>query len=921
MSPLIVRPEDRLQSVLTQMAQDANLPDVSSSPHKSYFGTNRRSDTALVMAEQRLQGIFTTSDIIRVSAMGLDFAQTTIADVMTSPVWTINESELEELTEVLKRFKRYQIYSAPVVNREGKVLGVTSVTQVEQAIQQQSLLKATSVRPAMLNTAVTATPDDSGVHIAQLMRDRQVDYVVIVQAWDEMNESKPRGIITARDIVQFQTLGLRLNEMRAETLMSQPLMCLQLNDSLWQARHAMQRLHVKRLVVVDERGQLQGTLTENRVLSILGEPTLHKSVDLLKHQISQLWMDRIHLLQRNNKQLTHQVRESNSTLRASREQFRVTFEQAAVGMAHVNLDGSLRLVNQKFCDFLGYSHGELRQRSILEITHPEDHALDAQQLQRLLNQEIESFTREKRCLHANGSVVWVNVSVSLAFNQAGAPDYFISVIENISERKHLETQLRYSEQQMRSVFESMHDIVLMCSLRGNEITDIQLAPTNPQYTDYDLVVKHTCKYLLNSPQGWGKRIQAGLESDKLTEFEYCLSINNREFWFIATVSPMADNTVLWVARDISDRKQAEQALHQEKSLAQVTLRSIGDAVITTDVDGVVTNFNPVAEQLTGWHITEVLGRSLTDVFNIVHEETREPVHNPILSALKDNQIVKLASHTLLLSRDGQEYAIEDSAAPIRDLTGNVIGAVMVFHDVTHARHLTRQLSWQASHDSLTSLLNRNKFDQVLETALQSAQQDHHKHVLCYLDLDQFKIINDTCGHAAGDKLLCQISEQLEQSIRSSDALARLGGDEFAILLHQCPLEQATVIAQQICHTIRNFRFTWAQKTFNVGVSIGIVQIDQNSPRIDKILSAADAACFTAKAKGRNRIQIYHDTDKDLQQQRGQQQWSVRIKQALEDHRLCLYGQPIVHSDITSASPQKACEVLLRMLDPQGQVVT
>ncbi|HVF18015.1 MAG TPA: PAS domain S-box protein, partial [Steroidobacteraceae bacterium] len=214
--------------------------------------------------------------------------------------------------------------------------------------------------------------------------------------------------------------------------------------------------------------------------------------------------------------------------------------------------------------------------------------------------------------------------------------------------------------------------------------------------------------------------------------------------------------------DITERKRAETAVFEEKEKAQVTLQSIGDAVITTDAEGRIEYLNPVAEDLTGWATREVYGKALSDVFSILNEATREPVENPVSRALREGHVIAVADHAVLLNRRGQEIAIQDSAAPIRDRTGKIIGAVMVFHDVSKERRLRRALAYQASHDALTGLINRREFENRLNEALLTARSDEHTtHVLLYLDLDQFKLVNDTCGHQAGDRLLKQITGILQ----------------------------------------------------------------------------------------------------------------------------------------------------------------
>jgi diguanylate cyclase (GGDEF)-like protein/PAS domain S-box-containing protein len=375
---------------------------------------------------------------------------------------------------------------------------------------------------------------------------------------------------------------------------------------------------------------------------------------------------------------------------------------------------------------------------------------------------------------------------------------------------------------------------------------------------------------------------------------------------------------LRLLREIEERQRLEDSLFVEKELAQVTLQSIGDAVITTDVRGNVGYFNPIAEQLTGWKVEAAHGLPLSEVFVIVNEVTRKPVENPIDKALLEKRIVGLASHTILISRDGTEYAIEDSAAPIRDRQGQIIGAVIVFHDVTESRYLANQLSWEASHDALTGLINRRGFEQQLIEAIACVRDSDRQHALCYLDLDQFKVVNDTAGHAAGDELLRQLTTLLQKGVRANDTLARLGGDEFGLLLTQCPLSQAAQIAEKLKDIVHQFRFIWNSQTFIVGVSIGVVAIDQTSQDLTHVLGAADAACYAAKANGRNCVHVYNLDDSELIRQRGERLAVSKITRALETNHFCLYFQKIV--SITSNPSVEHYEILLRMLDENGQIV-
>jgi len=369
--------------------------------------------------------------------------------------------------------------------------------------------------------------------------------------------------------------------------------------------------------------------------------------------------------------------------------------------------------------------------------------------------------------------------------------------------------------------------------------------------------------------------------------------------------------------NITERKRAEQAIFAEKERAQVTLQSIGDAVISTDAEGRIEYINPVAESLTAWSLTEARGQPIGAVLKLVNELTREPIENSLSGALGRGAGPSApADHAVLITRGGNEVAIQESAAPICDRQGRVIGAVVVFHDVTKERRLKRALSWQASHDALTGLINRREFDNRLHAALLSAQRGEGSYVLLYIDLDQFKVVNDTCGHQAGDRLLRDVTGLLQTRVRASDTIARLGGDEFGVLLEGCTLDQATRIADGVRQAIRDFRFVWGASTLSVGASIGIVQIRPDTQNVANVMSAADVACYAAKDAGRNRIHVY-EADGVAHRHR-EMQWVSRLTRAAEERRLELYFQPIVTLGAPAERPFH--ELTVRLRDDQGALV-
>ncbi len=312
--------------------------------------------------------------------------------------------------------------------------------------------------------------------------------------------------------------------------------------------------------------------------------------------------------------------------------------------------------------------------------------------------------------------------------------------------------------------------------------------------------------------------------------------------------------------NITERKRAERQVLEEKNRAQVTLQCIGDAVISTDAVGVIDYLNPVAERLTGWTLAEALGSHLDTVLHLVDEASRDDLESPLLRCLREGVSVGLPCDTVLLGRTGEETAVHASAAPLLSRDGRSMGAVTVFRDVTQERRQQHELSYQASHDVLTGLVNRRAFNEQLQRAVDGARRGTGEHVLLYIDLDQFKAVNDSCGHPAGDQLLVDVTALLQARVRSVDTVARLGGDEFAILLKGCPLERARKIAESIRLAVKDYQFVWKEASLGIGASIGLATVTQATESMASLLSAADIACYAAKQAGRNRVHIYVQPD-------------------------------------------------------------
>lgn len=391
-------------------------------------------------------------------------------------------------------------------------------------------------------------------------------------------------------------------------------------------------------------------------------------------------------------------------------------------------------------------------------------------------------------------------------------------------------------------------------------------------------------------------------------------------WMLATAALLAA-----IAFHVREKRSVVVGHAHDQSFAKAERTSlmqhaIGDAVITTDVDCRVEHMNVIAEHLTGWNIADARGRPLADVFHILDEFTGGSVPNPAEETLREGRAVRREEPVLLPSRTGADTLVEVGASPIRDRQGKIIGTVLVFHDVTQEHEMRNTIAYQASHDSLTGLLDRREFENRLQEALEIAGDTRRHHALCYMDLDQFKVVNDTCGHAAGDELLVQLSALLRATVRDTDILGRLGGDEFGVLLMDCPLDLAENKAESLRQVVKEFRFIWQGKSFEVGFGIGVVPITSSSGTSTDVLRAADAACYAAKSKGRNQIFVYQSDDPELQKRRGEMRWANRISESLQNQRFQLYYQ-LIRPVLNEEPGVFHCELLMRTEDERGSLVS
>jgi diguanylate cyclase (GGDEF)-like protein/PAS domain S-box-containing protein len=557
-------------------------------------------------------------------------------------------------------------------------------------------------------------------------------------------------------------------------------------------------------------------------------------------------------------------------------------------------------------------------REFLSAVHPGDRERVRQTMQQAAG-ALTNYDVEYRVIWPDGSEHWLAAQARAFGDALGHPVRTAGIVWDITARKEAEAH-----------FHLALDAARMAIWQSDILTDtVYWSPEGAAL--FGLSAKpfeSTCEVFLHFIHPDDRaRVQHSFEQ----------AIDKLETYFVAYRVILPDWGIRWIAAkgrvhankegkpartlgtlaDITAQKEAEIALQEQKELAEITLRSIGDGVITTDTEGKVQSLNRIAEQLTGWPGELAIGHPIDRILNLVDEVTRQPLENVALKCLRLGQTIAVPPTSLLISFDGREIPVEDSAAPIWSKDGHIVGVVVVFQDVSHERQLKQELSWHAAHDPLTGLMNRREFEKIGAMTLARAKQERDTHALLYLDLDQFKIVNDTCGHIAGDELLRQLTALLQSQMRHADVLARLGGDELGVLLFNCPIEQAHYLADELREAIKKFRFMWGQRTFELGVSIGLIEINSDSKPFSELMSAADMACYLAKEQGRNRVHLYKETDVVLAKRYGEMLWVSRLGEALKQERFILHSQPIVH---LNGAHSKHAEILIRMVDETGEMI-
>jgi diguanylate cyclase (GGDEF)-like protein/PAS domain S-box-containing protein len=470
------------------------------------------------------------------------------------------------------------------------------------------------------------------------------------------------------------------------------------------------------------------------------------------------------------------------------------------------------------------------------------------------------------------------------------------LLENIEQRG---ARLQDREQLFQRLVETVHDAVLVHrkhilfanarflgilgttadQVVGKPLTDF----VGPDYTE--LVEQNLRRRLAGEPAAERYEVELVGMQGQVTRVELSSTI----------IDSAGQPALLLTALEMLPIATAPTAAPQ-RPRALVTLDAMGESVITVDAEGRIDYVNQSAASMLGQRFDQVVGKSFIEVASLVDETDRHSLGDPVRTALTTGSRVSAGKRAVLVPANGApEHSVEISVSPLRLDGGDIAGVVMVLHDISELRGLTRQMTYQASHDALTGLVNRREFERRLQEALDSAQAGDVTHALAYLDLDRFKAVNDTCGHTAGDNMLREVASLIKDAVRDSDTVGRIGGDEFALLLVGCPLDKARQIADDVVRSVGDYRFVWKDKIFNIGVSVGLVEIGRDSGALEDILSSADSACYVAKKQGGVHVHVYSAREEANARHRGEIHWLQKLQGALRDNKFELYYQPIVHA--------------------------
>jgi len=627
------------------------------------------------------------------------------------------------------------------------------------------------------------------------------------------------------------------------------------------------------------------------------------------------------------------IQQNTLALRTSDERFRLAAQGSNDVIFDWEVESDKLYLSPRVAEILGGDERDIPR--MMSLWKKRIHAEDRRAFERSIEDHLENgrpLHVEFRIEARDGKWRWF-LGRGQAFTGKRGYRRLVGSFTDITKIKDAESALQKEKERVEITLQSIGDGVITTDTQGmieqmnrraEELTGWPLGSSRGSPLKRVFDIRNADNKQSLSADSLLKRVLTSGEHINRSEEVVLVARSGTEHYIDQTAAPITTPDgfligAVLVFRDVSERRRLDAQLRVQQERASVTLSSLVDGVITTDANGRVDYLNPRAERLTGWSADEARGGALEEIFNVLDERTRFPL-DVNRKVLQEGQTVDETENGVLVARNGEEYFVDQSIAPIMGENDKRIGLVVVFQDTTDRRKLLRQLRYQANHDALTKLINRYEFERRLKAALQTASDGQRRHVLAYLDLDQFKLVNDTSGHEAGDQLLRSLAAMLRSKVRKEDTLARLGGDEFALLMEQTAMAQAVERVKGLRTAISEYRFQWEGNTFTLGVSVGLIELNASSGPPQEILRAADQACYMAKSKGRNFIQVYEEGDEEASYWLTQMQWVNRLTQAIDEDRLVLHAQRIVPlKDADSGFGHY--EILVRYQDADGRIIS
>ncbi|MEM6500336.1 MAG: EAL domain-containing protein [Cyanobacteria bacterium P01_C01_bin.89] len=591
------------------------------------------------------------------------------------------------------------------------------------------------------------------------------------------------------------------------------------------------------------------------------------------------------------------------------------------GLWEWDLSDNTFKLSQRWRELHGYDSHEIEDSydAWLNCIYPSDRPSVLKALNKHLSGEQSFFSIEYRSRLANGSYGWFAGRGLALRDTNGEPLIMIGSSSNISALRISKKKLEYREKIIRNIFDNVPLLLAVYEQDGKislanklfkdtfgdeaskqDNTEIQLQSLSNSTHN-----KQQLSKILHHEEGTWREIEVKTESGKSLD--------------LAWLNSQLDNqSTILLGQDLTYRHRVENALAQEREFAQVTLRSIGDAVITIDLTGKIETLNPVAEKLTGWSQEESWHQPLNEVVNLYSITTEERRPCLIAGEVNEARLKSWRGRHLLVSKTGQQSVVNGSANVICDRHQNAVGVVLAFRDMTQSYYLEQELSWQATHDGLTGLYNHRALDIKLQELVNQDIDTPYNHIFCYVDLDQLDLVNSIFGYVAGDQLLSYAGQVLKHYFRSAEIIARLGGDEFGVLLPFCSLNRATEMIDEFRSGIKSDKFVWQDQAFTLSANIGLVQWNEANKAVGNILNVGATVCHNSKRGGKNQLEIYTLRQEDIATQYGKQSWLVKINQALVEERFCLFAQKII--PLHHADHPTIYEVLIRMVGEDGELI-